>query len=139
MMDLRNCSRCGKLFVYITQRVCPACVAEDEKEFEIVREYVWEHRGCSAIEVHEATGVSMDKILQFLREGRLEAQYLGEALLFCETCGDQIDQGRFCSKCADNLVKGFKGQQMPKEPAYKKTGKTTKSERMFLADRIRKR
>jgi flagellar operon protein (TIGR03826 family) len=137
-VDLRNCPRCGRLFTYISKNLCPVCIEEDEKEFKKVKEYVWAHRGCSAVEVHEATGVSLEKILNYLREGRLEARGLKGPLLFCESCGEPIDQGRFCPKCSDQLVRGLKGEENSKKPSYS-TGSGKEKNKMYLADRIIRR
>lgn len=137
-MSLRNCPRCGKLFVYTTKTLCPSCFCEDENDFELVREYVWEHRGCSALEVQEATGVALDKIMRYLRQGRLEAKYMSSELLFCESCGVPIDQGRFCPPCTERLVKGFKGKELPVQP-QETAVKTAEKNKMHLANRFKRK
>lgn len=67
MGDLRNCRRCGKLFVYTGIPLCRQCIDEDEEIFEKVKEYIESHPKCTTIEVAEALDVPMEKILQFLR------------------------------------------------------------------------
>ena len=41
IMPLINCTKCGKAyFSYGGRPICPECKALEEKEFEIVREYI---------------------------------------------------------------------------------------------------
>ena len=75
----------------------------------MVRKYVRKHSGASVIEVAEATGVREEKILQFLREGRLISKGLRASVVFnCERCGIRIESGRFCRACAEELDSGLR-------------------------------
>lgn len=105
-VNLRNCPKCGKLFVYIAKDLCPECVQQEEVLFEKIRTYIKNHPGCNLQEVSENTEVSVDKILLYLREGRLVgmSSQLG-AELQCLSCGKPIAGGRLCEKCADSLGK----------------------------------
>lgn len=103
-MSLRNCERCGRLFSG-TELICPQCREDERAEFDKVREYLSQHRGATVAEVSSATGVSVQRIQRWAREGRLQVtlEQLGSALR-CERCGVPIDAGRFCGRCLGELA-----------------------------------
>ncbi len=113
-VELRNCPRCGSLFAYSGKNLCPNCLTEDEKEYDSLRAFLKDNPRASLEETSEATGVKTEKILKFLREGRIVAAQ--EALwLTCERCGKPIIAGRFCPECAEGIRKelrleGFGGR-----------------------------
>lgn len=107
MADLRNCIQCGRVFAFQGSKVCSKCQEAVEGEFTIVRKYVRDHPGADVMEVAEATGVTEEKILQFLREGRLISKGFVESLK-CERCGAKIDAGRYCGQCLHELDNQFK-------------------------------
>lgn len=102
-MDIRNCTRCGKIYQYDGFKICPTCRREDEEDFLKVREYLYDYPGANLQEVHEATGVATSKIIEFLRQGRLEVAEESNLILQCEKCGTSIKTGRYCDKCALEL------------------------------------
>lgn len=108
MSELKNCKKCGRMFSSENgQLFCSKCRTNDEEDFKIVREYIYDHPDSTVHDVHEATEVSEEKILKFLRQGRLMLK--GEGVgLECERCGKGISSGRFCDKCAHELKNGFK-------------------------------
>ena len=108
-MDVRNCSRCGKVYRYDGFRVCPNCRREDEADFQKVKEYIDEHPGANIKEVSEATEIDSRKIMEFLRAGRLEIMDENNLILSCERCGKPIKTGKFCDKCAFEIQKELKG------------------------------
>lgn len=106
-MELRNCRRCGKVFAYVNNPLCPKCVEVEEEEFKLVREYVASHDKPTVQETAEATGVDEKQILKFLREGRLLKAGCKWSVLACESCGKPIPGGRFCDECANSLAQQF--------------------------------
>jgi len=136
-MNIRNCSRCGKIYNYDGFRICPTCRREEEADFQKVKEHLYRYPGANIQEVHEVTGVETNKIIEFLREGRLEVGDESNLLLACESCGASIKTGRFCDKCASNLQKELGqvvGKSKPKEPQ-----KPREKEKFRVIDRYEKR
>ncbi|MDD3269241.1 MAG: MerR family transcriptional regulator [Syntrophomonadaceae bacterium] len=125
MANLRNCSQCGKLFPYQGRNICGKCLEKEEDDFQLVRKYVRDHPGAGVIEVAEETKVEEDKILQFLRDGRLQSKGLTTSLV-CERCGIVISTGRWCEKCTKQVKAEIQGAAPSKpasqaEPAPSKT------------------
>ncbi|MBN2900092.1 MAG: MerR family transcriptional regulator [Clostridia bacterium] len=121
MGELKNCKKCGRMFSAENgQLFCSKCRTNDEDDFKVVREYIYDNPNSTVHDVHEATEVSEEKILKFLRQGRLILK--GEGVgLECERCGKSINTGRFCDKCAHELKSGFQqafgGEEKKEAPA----------------------
>jgi len=130
-MELRNCPQCGALFHYIGNRLCPACAAAEDEDFKRVREYVYDAPRATIEQISEATGVKSERILKFLREGRLIATD-GAPLLTCERCGRPIYTGRFCQDCAKEL----QGELAAARGAFDQAP-ARRQERMFTADYLK--
>jgi len=108
-VEMRNCPQCGKIFAYVRTNLCPACVQKDEEEFRKVRTYIAKNPGVDLVTVSEETGVDEDKIVRYLKEGRiLNASQNTKIKIECELCGTLIPQGRYCKPCSDKLTAGLK-------------------------------
>ena len=84
-----------KTFQYITGRViCPAL--KTKKEFQKVKDYLYEHPKATMAEVSQATGVSVATIRHYLREGGTHHYADSPIDIECEKCGTTIKTGRFC-------------------------------------------
>ena len=108
MAELKNCRRCNKVFPYIAGlQICLACQKEEERMFEEVSLYVRDHRDVPLPIVAKEVGISYEKLMKFIREGRLQVIAPdGKIVRFCEKCGEEIDSavsGKYCSRCEDGL------------------------------------
>ncbi|WP_078666084.1 MULTISPECIES: hypothetical protein [Carboxydocella] len=111
-MELKNCEECGKLFMSAGALRCPECLDREEAIFSRIRDYVWEHPGVTVDDVVRELGVKPEKVLAYLREGRLAIKGLT-----CQRCGAPINMGRICQRCAKELeqnvnrtIKGHKAK-----------------------------
>lgn len=108
-MELRNCPECGKVFSYIRTNLCPECQKKDDESFKVIREYISKNPGVSAIDVSRDTGISEQKVLRFLRQGRLSVGEIEKQFkLECELCGKFVTGGRYCPACQEKLTSGLK-------------------------------
>lgn len=133
-MDLRNCIVCGKVFMYVSKRVCPACQKEMDELFEKVRPYVKAHPGSTVTEIAEALGIEESILNEFVREGRFD-RVEGAITFTCEGCGKPTHRGRFCDQCAANLDKEMRGA-LPRKPEEPVLRRDKEEQRMHLADHI---
>lgn len=107
-MNVRNCTRCGKVFLPVLgRRYCPECAEAEIAEFESVKEHLRKHPGASVLQVSEATGVPVKKIREYVKEGRLVSAS-EDWNISCDRCGKPIARGRFCDDCAARLEMGFR-------------------------------
>lgn len=109
-MQLRNCSRCGNIFSYINQPICPACQKLEDQEFEIIKQYLREHPNSTVLEVSEATGLDQHLIQEWVRQGRLISTEF-HITTECQRCGKPIVGGRYCRACAEELTAEWSGKK----------------------------
>lgn len=107
-MNVRNCTRCGKIYAYDGFNICLNCRKDDEEDFKKIKEFLDENPGANISELSDGTGVDSKKIMEFLRQGRLEIKDEHNILLTCERCGNSIKTGRFCEKCTLEMQREFK-------------------------------
>lgn len=139
-MDVRNCPRCGNIFLYGGLRLCENCRKIEEQEFEIVKAYLQKNPGTTVEKVAEDTGVSLQQIMSFVRNGRLseEAKNITGTVLFCERCEKSILEGRLCLECQRELTETFlKTQTKTREQRVQKDAESTKEARVRFLNKAR--
>ncbi|HWP95338.1 MAG TPA: TIGR03826 family flagellar region protein [Syntrophomonadaceae bacterium] len=100
--DIRNCAGCGRMFAYQGRNLCSKCLENEDTDYGVVRRYVRDNPGAGVFQVAEATGVEEEKILQFLKDGRLQSKGFVE-ITNCERCGKRISEGKFCEQCRGEI------------------------------------
>ncbi len=105
------CSKChgGLHYKSHGEYVCEACGNIERDDFGKVRHFLEENGPTSAIIISENTGVPIEKINEFLRQGRVEIPEGSDIYIKCEKCGTDIRFGRFCPACASKLSKQLQG------------------------------
>ncbi|NMO96611.1 flagellar protein [Paenibacillus lemnae] len=104
-MNVGNCPRCGKLYALNLRDMCINCQKEIEQEYERCVEYLRKERGATIHEVSEATGVSIQQITRFVREGRISTVEAPNMNYPCEVCGILIRESNMCESCRSRLTK----------------------------------
>jgi hypothetical protein len=104
--ETKVCVRCKRMFTYLGfgHYYCPACKKVDEEDFTKVKNFIYEHGTATAAEVSEATGISLERINQYLKEGRLEIPEGSPIFIKCEMCNIDIRSGRLCPECSSKLT-----------------------------------
>lgn len=136
-MNIKNCARCGKIYQYDGFKICHSCRKDDELDFQNVKEYLDENPGANISQVVDDTGVETKKLIEFLREGRLEIQGGGTIVLECENCSAPITTGRYCEKCTMDLQRELGQAMNPAKP--KETRKPELDGKFRVIDRYDKR
>ncbi|PYI51173.1 TIGR03826 family flagellar region protein [Paenibacillus flagellatus] len=104
-MNLANCPQCGKVYVKNSYNICPSCLKELEEQYRKCADYLRKNRGCTLKELSEGTGVSVNLIIRFIREGRIAAKDAPNVLVPCESCGEPVKEGPLCANCRSKLSK----------------------------------
>lgn len=117
MGNLANCPRCGALFVKSLRPICQDCHKEIEEMFQKVYTYIRqrENRMATMSQVVEATGVSVEDITRFIKEGRLHLRHLPNMEYPCESCGRGIREGRLCRECQKEIEQELEAYEKEKE------------------------
>ncbi len=105
-MGMEQCPSCKKIFNRVTgSALCPDCINREESDFEKVKAFVVNcerNNERSTITVTSAaTGVSIRRILKYVREGLLDyvKGFDLEGMLRCAVCNKEIASGTTCYDC----------------------------------------
>ncbi|MDF2907684.1 MAG: flagellar protein [Herbinix sp.] len=126
-MEVKVCKNCRRLFKYIYgPELCQDCagmmtgitseapkaekksimkplVLEEEKKLDQVKEYIVVHPRATVAQIAEANEVSANRLLDWVREDRLEFSDDSEHAWFqCIKCGVKIKSGMYCFRCRPN-------------------------------------
>ena len=104
-LTMSNCPYCGRVFVRTFHNICQHCINEIEEQYQLVRDYLREHRTATITELSEETGVPVKQITKFIREGRLSLKDNPNMSYPCESCGILIREGNLCGSCRQKLAK----------------------------------
>lgn len=103
------CEICGEKIIYLGggEYECMTCGHTFLDDFGKVRKFLYENGPAKKEVISQNTGVSEEIIMQFLREGRIEAIEAAGNRLRCDRCGCVIRKGRICADCAKKDVENF--------------------------------
>ncbi|SDL67499.1 hypothetical protein [Halarsenatibacter silvermanii] len=140
-MNIKNCKSCGNIFAPDAgEKFCPDCMGEREEKYKKVKDFLWDNPNATVDRVNEETGVEKDLIIEFVKEGRLEAdEVVVDGLLECERCGVSISSGRYCSSCKQELAQGLSGDDSSDKKKKQEKKKRSDSKEMHTKDRINDR
>lgn len=124
-MNLDNCPRCGKLFAKNFRDVCPVCMRDIDKEYQLCADYLREFKGAIITELSDQTGVSIKQITKFIREGRISMVNAPNMSYPCESCGTLIRENHICDSCRKRLDKDR--NQMLEDMSRKQGEKSSQS------------
>ena len=98
-MEYVNCRKCGKLFAKISSPICQDCVRAEEEQFSALKNFISDNPMATLPEIAEKTKIHPKRIMQYLREGRLEVKGNFANELRCVSCGAYIKIGTHCKNC----------------------------------------
>lgn len=133
-MNVRNCSKCGKIFNYVAgPPICAQCRKDMEEVFKAVRIFIRNNPSAGITEVAEANNVDVRQIRQWIREERLSFSSDSAVGIDCERCGKSIKTGRFCDECkADTINNLNSAYEKPKAEPVKEEKRDSKNQMRFL-------
>ncbi|MBO6108522.1 MAG: hypothetical protein J6P16_03850 [Eubacterium sp.] len=99
------CSKCGGLMFFKGQGLfqCEDCGHEYLNDYGKVRRFL-DKRGRGTVpEISAATGIAINKVLSFLKEGRIMLTSDSVLKLHCDCCGTVIRYGTLCDRCSHKI------------------------------------
>ncbi len=112
--DFKKCKKCGNIFRYIGNPLCPKCVNKMEDEFKEIKDYLYKNANATVKEIADELEIDEKTIIHFIKEGRLEMKS-ADGSIVCEKCGMAITSGRLCKNCSTNLSEKL-SSVLPQEP-----------------------
>jgi len=104
-MGFARCERCGKIFAFLSIRLCPECREHEENCLRRAKEMLMKQPQLSIIELAKALDEPLETLERFLRERRLTLKKRDGLSLFCELCGKPIEEGKRCPQCEVRMQK----------------------------------
>lgn len=104
-MKMINCQRCRRPFMFMGSKLCPECVEEENRAFDIIREYLDKYPQAGLYQIAADTGVDESIIISLVHKGRLKC--VEKRLKHkCARCGAEvlIVEGDFCDRCRRELT-----------------------------------
>lgn len=103
------CSKCGGDLRYtgVGEYECTECKNLELDDYGKVRTYIEKNHGATQSQVSQATGVSVNKIRQMLKEEKIEVAATSLVFLHCEMCGTEIRSGKYCPACELKVKSGL--------------------------------
>ncbi|GAJ97527.1 LOW QUALITY PROTEIN: flagellar protein [Geomicrobium sp. JCM 19055] len=107
MTELVNCVSCGSLYVKTIRDLCPRCYQQEEDYFRRVSTFLRrrENRQSTIAETSDATGVSEQRILDYISQGRLQLIDLPNFRVPCYFCKEKTKYGKLCKSCEKQMSK----------------------------------
>lgn len=140
-MLLRNCTKCGRLFLHPLNPICKECKREEDISFQSVVDYLKENKDATMTEVASRTGVSIKEITRYFKDGRLASLQIETSIhIYCERCSTPIMAGRFCNLCNYKMRKEIESviekEEEPEDCTPKREGRKDK---MYTINSIKRR
>ncbi|MCL2616816.1 MAG: hypothetical protein FWD96_04135 [Defluviitaleaceae bacterium] len=121
-MNVKNCPECGKMYMQNSFGMCDACRLGEEAGFQAIKDYISEHPNSTVIEVSQETGVRINRIMGYIREGRLMATPGMASDITCRSCGKAVEKGNFCDSCTVKMNNTIKEMYEDNKVETKMTG-----------------
>ncbi|MDI6786011.1 MAG: hypothetical protein QMD92_04805 [bacterium] len=97
-MELRNCRKCRKLFISISERnICQECCEKKEKNYDRILEYLNKNPNASVEDICEATKTTKNNVAELVKNEKIALTVSFEYK--CEICGKKIKMGKACPEC----------------------------------------
>lgn len=141
LMDRRPifCKQCGgKLFYQNSGEYrCEDCEATELDDFGKIKRFLEKNGPSPATEIAEETGVALEIINLYLKNGRLEIPENSKYYIKCERCGCALRFGRFCYGCAKELVGQLNSAMFEEMGEKPKSGGINEKGKMHFLERER--
>lgn len=146
--NLKNCKKCGKVFVPTgPEKYCRECRQEQEELEREVANYIRDNPGVTIKEAAEATGISDVLVKRMALQGTFAMR--GKKYTHtCMSCGRTITQGTYCADCLAKLRQESKraGETMKLRAKYEEKAQQStldalneKAQREFEVESSRRR
>ena len=101
--NLITCRNCGVIMVKKSRDLCQSCFAEEERLFTRIKDFLRANPGANIEQIAINCNCEKEKILYFLKTGRLERLGFRKIVHQCEICGETIYEGVMCQDCKRSL------------------------------------
>lgn len=109
MEGLSKCKQCGRLFLRTeADDFCSHCTDKNKSLLQEIKAFLEEHKDSSLEQISKNFDVTVEELLRFFKEGKLELKGELTGILRCEHCDQGIASGRYCETCAAKMSQSLK-------------------------------
>ncbi|NEW06154.1 flagellar protein [Paenibacillus sp. SYP-B3998] len=112
-----NCPRCGKVFQKNLRNQCSDCSHGLDSMLNRVLEFLRKNHRSSCEQVQAATGVTLDQMYGWMKEGKLFLSDYPNLHYRCASCSSPIRNHKLCADCTYRLNKDIRALK-EKEPQF---------------------
>lgn len=134
-MQIDYCPRCDQLFQKVTRDICPKCMRELDKLYEIIYQFIRkkENREATIDDIATETNIDREDIIMIIRSGKFNLKQFPNLGYPCESenCNELVTEGRLCPKCIAKIQDGLDREKRQKEKELRKKEEERKRYRTY--------
>lgn len=104
MLMVDHCPKCGKVFQKNLRNMCQECTKAYDNLLNACHTYLRDHRKATTEELSEATGVTDQQLMAFVKDSRLPLYSYPNLTYPCSSCGSRIRQHNMCIPCRGRIT-----------------------------------
>jgi uncharacterized C2H2 Zn-finger protein len=101
---VEHCPRCGKVYQKNLRNMCQECTKSYDNLLNACHAYLRDHRKATTEELSEATGVTDQQLMAYIKDSRLPLYSYPNLTYPCSSCGCRIRQHNLCLNCRSRIT-----------------------------------
>jgi predicted amidophosphoribosyltransferase len=97
--EVANCPRCRRIFQKNNRNICSDCIREMDSALTRCLDFLRRNYRADEDQLSAETGVPVDYIRAWIKEGRLHISDYPNLNYPCSSCGNPIRQNKMCMDC----------------------------------------
>ena len=117
-MTIIQCKLCRMPFSSAGNKFCGDCLRQIEKDFFVVRDFIYDNKKSDVDTIAKETGVDKIVILHLIREGRFYYEDINTdsaGVYKCKTCGNPAGSDKICRECKAKIALALQSKSEKKE------------------------
>jgi hypothetical protein len=99
-------------------KFCGGCLQQIEKDYFVVRDFIYENKKSDVDTIAKETGVNKIVIVHLIREGRFYYEDINTSsagVYKCKTCGKPAGSDKICNECKAKIALALQSKSRKKE------------------------
>jgi type IV pilus biogenesis protein CpaD/CtpE len=102
-LKVAYCSACGNIFQMNMRGLCSNCSAKEDIYVNSIEKTLIRNRQLNIDELAHKAEIPREKILSFIRKGKIKLFEYPNLADECDVCASPIRRGTMCTKCATRI------------------------------------
>jgi hypothetical protein len=118
-LKVAYCPACGKIYQKNMRNLCMNCQSEEDTHIRALEKTLMRNRQLNNEQLVAATDVPQEKLLSWIRTGKLKLYDYPNLSDQCDVCKGPIRRGKLCLKCStkiqDDIAHELQQERLMKE------------------------